>query len=268
MLTLTSQIWRLFRQHRNFLRRFWRSASRKVGLAEKRYCLGKSAKTYRQRYQLWCDHCLVSRYIPARKIQRFWQELGVSFRFLPFHLSIDDNRSAQHGLLGSEQVAALNRCFLDWLSSADAVRIDPLHEYIGYALDYMAGRSKAIYDPDETESVFIANTNGDISGVGQGELYSPELCYGNIFQSSLVDILASQKRKRAISLALSRMHKYCKQCSYFGHCPGHHVAHSTKEDLAILEDNGCTIRHVVGFIVHTLNLSDIRHELTRRTNEI
>jgi uncharacterized protein len=29
-------------------------------------------------------------YLHTRKIQRFWEELGVRFRFLPFHLSIDD----------------------------------------------------------------------------------------------------------------------------------------------------------------------------------
>jgi uncharacterized protein len=48
----------------------------------------------------------------ARKTQKFWQTLGKSFRFLPFHLSIDDIQSQIHGLTGEEQVSVMTQCLL------------------------------------------------------------------------------------------------------------------------------------------------------------
>jgi uncharacterized protein len=200
----------------------------------------------------------------ARKIQKFWETLGKGFRFLPFHLSIDDAQSQRHGLSGQEQVVALNQCFLEWLQSPAPVRIDPIYEYLAYALEYMAGGGKSIYDPSANEVVYVANVDGHISGIGQGELYGADLRYGNIFTTSFSDILTSPTRKKATSVAVARMHRYCKTCPYFGYCPGHSVADASREDMAIIEENGCTVRNVLNFMVDSLNRSEIANDLHMR----
>src|SRR5262249_54342007 len=43
----------------------------------------------------------------ARQIQKFWEALGIGFRFLPFQLSVGDEQSRIHGLTGPEQASAL-----------------------------------------------------------------------------------------------------------------------------------------------------------------
>jgi uncharacterized protein len=202
----------------------------------------------------------------AQQVQKFWEALGKNFRLLPFHLSIDDAQSEKHGLSGQEQVRVLNQCFLDWLASPKPVRIYPISEYLDYALGYMACAAKSIYEPAAKEIIYVANVDGSISGVGQGELYDTDLSYGNIFTTPFADILASASRKKAGVQAVARMEKHCTTCPYFGYCPGNAVAHASREDLAVIERDGCTVRRVVSFMVDTLNKSDLAADLRMPLN--
>jgi uncharacterized protein len=177
----------------------------------------------------------------ARRIQKFWQTLGKGYRFLPFHLSTGPAQSSQHTLSGEELVATLRQCFLDWLASDQPTRIDPMCEYLGFALDYMAKGHKSTYDP-------IAN----------------EFIYGNLFTTSFEEILGSTSRLRACRDTVARMERFCGSCPYYGYCPGYPVADASHEEIQILERSGCTVRHVMDFMVDTLRRSDLADELGAR----
>ena len=200
----------------------------------------------------------------AHQTQKFWEAMGMGFRFLPFHLSVDNAQSRKHGLSGQEQVIALSQCFVDWLASESPNRIDPVREYLGYALEFMANGTRVPYDPSADEIIYVVNVNGSVSGIGEGELYSPDLSYGNVFTTPFADIVNSPARRKATALGLARMDRHCRSCPYFGYCPGHHMADASTEDMRIFESNGCTVRHVVEFIVKTLDRSEIGAELNRR----
>ena len=200
----------------------------------------------------------------AHQTQKFWEAMGMGFRFLPFHLSVDNAQSRKHGLSGQEQVMALSNSFVDWLAAETPNRIDPVSEYLGYALEFMANGARTPYDPVANEIVYVVNVNGSISGIGEGELYSPDLSYGNVFTTPFADVIESPVRRKASALGLARMDRHCRFCPYFGYCPGHHMADASTEDMRIIESNGCTVRHIVGFIVKTLERSEIGEELNRR----
>jgi uncharacterized protein len=200
----------------------------------------------------------------ARQIQKFWEELGRGFRFLPFYLSVGDAQSRKHGLTGQQQVAVMKQCFLDWLASEKPVNINPISEYLVYALEYLAGGARARYEPARSEIIYVVNVDGSMFGIGRSDLYRPDFSYGNIFASSFVDILASDKRKVATADAYARMERHCGSCRYFGHCPGHPVADASREDLAIIESDGCMVAHVVDFMIDTLAKSDVADELLFR----
>lgn len=200
----------------------------------------------------------------ARQIQKFWEALGIGFRFLPFHLSVGEEQSRIHGLTGPEQALALKQCFLDWLASGSLVSIRPMNDYLTYALCYMAGGEKAVYDPALDEAVYVVNVDGNIFGVGQGELYEARHSYGNIFTTSLVDILSSPNRRKGSSEAAARMDLHCRQCPYFGYCPGHPVADAAPEELQILDTYGCVVRDVLDFMVGTLLKADFANDIMAR----
>src|SRR5215813_9402501 len=161
----------------------------------------------------------------ARQIQKFWEALGIGFRFLPFHLSVGEEQSRIHGLTGPE---------------------------------------KAVYDPALDEAVYVVNVDGNIFGVGQGELYEARHSYGNIFTTSLVDILSSPNRRKGSSEAAARMDLHCRQCPYFGYCPGHPVADAAPEELQILDTYGCVVRDVLDFMVGTLLKADFANDIMAR----
>jgi uncharacterized protein len=200
----------------------------------------------------------------ARRIQRFWQTLGKGYRLLPFHLSTGPAQSWQHALSGEELVATLRQCFLDWLASDQPTRIDPMCEYLSFALDYIAEGPKNTYDPIANEVVFVLNVDGSISGSGQGEIYGPEFIYGNLFSTCFEEILGSTPRLRAGLDTVARMERFCGSCPYYGYCPGYPVADASHEEIQILERSGCTVRHVMDFMVDTLRRSDVADELAAR----
>lgn len=200
----------------------------------------------------------------ARQIQKFWSSLGTSFRFLPFYLSVDDSQSGRHGLTGPEIVSVMTQSFLDWLAAESPVGINPMCEYLVYALEYMAGGERGTYNPVDDEVIFVVNVNGDVFGFGHSELYQDNLSYGNLFNERLVDILQSPSRMAAARRSIKRMDKYCGSCPYFGYCPGHPVADASSLELHNMEQDGCNVRHTIEFIIDTLQKSDLAGDLAAR----
>ena len=200
----------------------------------------------------------------SRKIQKFWSSLGKDFRFLPFYLSADESQLVRHGLTGPELVTVMTQSFLDWLASKSAVKINPISEYLVYTLGYMAGGARRTYNPKDDEVVFIVNVNGDVVGAGNADSYQRDGIYGNIFDTSLVDILHSSSRMTTMQNSINRMEKHCGLCPYFGYCPGHPVANASALELDLIEKYGCTVRHIMDVFVETLGKSEIAGDITSR----
>jgi uncharacterized protein len=201
----------------------------------------------------------------ARSIYKFWDRLGVQFRFLPFHLSAESSQSSQHALSGDEVVTTLNQIFDDWLSSDRATPVEPIQSYISYAIAFLRGdEARHYYSKSADEVVFVVNVDGSVWGAGDGELYEPGLTYGNVFYDSFDEILDSPGRKKAVAASEARMDSYCQECPYWGYCPGHFVADASKEEMLILCESGCpvskTLDHIT-FTLQTLDLIDVSKSL-------
>ena len=193
----------------------------------------------------------------SRNIYRFWDKLGVSFRFLPFHLSAMESQVDSHALTGEEIAMALNQIFLDWLASDRATPVEPIATYLRFATAYVSGAiDTSTFNRKTDEGVFVVNLDGGVFGIGAGEIYGPEYSYGNIFTDKLDAILSSPGRQRVVAEADARMATYCHACPYWGYCPGDFVADASREEIATLERSGCTVAKVLDHMTATLRKLD------------
>jgi len=183
----------------------------------------------------------------ARGIYRFFDTLGVPFRFLPFYLSASPSQIDVHALKFEEIVETLRQIFDDWLVSEKATTVYPVQDQIEAAVDVMAGVERPSYDKFADEIVFLVNTDGSTHGVA--DAYSGEYAYGNIFHESLEQIVNSAGRVRAAQEADARYQKYCGQCPYRKACPGVFVVDATAAERKLLEDAGCPLRSAIAHII-------------------
>lgn len=198
----------------------------------------------------------------AADIYRFYDQLGIQSRFLPFYMSASDEQISQHALNFVQITSALKAIFNEWMASDRATPVEPIDRHIDYAVSYLTGGPKAAYDKMANEFVYIVNLDGGTWGVS--EAYDPVYRYGNVFEDQFVTILASPARQRAAAEAGQRMHAYCHTCPYFGHCPGHFVGNATPQERQLLAESGCPVREVIGYIVDNLDKSDIKDSLAVR----
>lgn len=191
----------------------------------------------------------------ATEIYRFYDRLGVESRFLPFYMSSMDEQIDRHALTHEEIVGALTAIFDAWMQSERATPVDPLDEYLRYALSFLADSPKWTYDKRSDECVYVVDVDGGVWSVG--EAYDPAYRQGNVFDEDLGRILDSPARERAIAEAEERMATHCKPCKYFGHCRGYFVGDATPEQQQLLAGGGCTVRPVLDHIVHRLQQTDL-----------
>jgi uncharacterized protein len=184
------------------------------------------------------------------QVHRFFDELGIETRFLPFNQSVSAEQMDAHALSGQEITDAFALLFDRWIESDNATSIEPLREYLGYALNVLEGRGQPEPDLGPLESVFIVNTNGDTWGTG--DLYRPSAAYGNIFAEEFADMMVSPMRDRATDAMRERVTAICGNCPYFGACPGYAVAFSMPDERASIAANGCMVRAVIDHILGRL----------------
>jgi uncharacterized protein len=186
--------------------------------------------------------------LPAvRRIYRFYDAIGVSIRFLPFYMDAFAAQVDAHGLTFDEIVGALNEICDEWITSPTATPVEPIQEYIGYALAAINGRRSPRYSMHTQESVFIVDTTGDTYGMARP--YEAEHRYGNVFQEPFGAILNSAGRDRAVLAAERRANELCQRCPYLDYCPGFHVAAATPQQQNMLATSGCLVRPVLDHIV-------------------
>jgi uncharacterized protein len=197
----------------------------------------------------------------ARQIFKFWNQLEIGFRMLPFHLSESPSQSSRHALTDEELVDSLNQLFDDWLASDNAILCDPVGTYLNYAIAHCMDAEIARYDKVRDERIFIVNTDGGVYGNGVGEVYGADMQYGNIFREGFETILTSANRQRIVTEAERRTTVHCNGCAYRRHCPGDYVADASAEEIATLERSGCTLRKVLDHMTTTLRKDNALAEL-------
>jgi uncharacterized protein len=197
----------------------------------------------------------------VRSIYKFWDRLGVEFRFLPFYMQAFADQVDRHALSNDEIVDAVSIIFRDWLASERATSVDPIAEYVSYAVAHLAGEERAPYVKERDEIVFLVNVDGGVWGVG--DAYDPALCYGNAFRQDFADILASPVRRAAAARSEARVEKHCRACPYRGQCPGAFVADATPEQEASLERGTCVVRRILDRMTGDLDRSGIGEEIAR-----
>ena len=58
---------------------------------------------------------------------------------------------------------------------------------------------------------------------------------------SFDEILTSKGRRLSFEQAESRLDRHCRNCPYFGACPGSFVADSSPQQQKQLEESGCSV---------------------------
>ena len=191
----------------------------------------------------------------VRNIYRFYDELGVYMRFLPFYVSASAGQIEAHGLSADQIVGALCAVFDEWISSETATSVEPLNTYVEYALDFVQGIKPQSKDIALQESMFLVTPNGDTWGIA--DMYVQGTSYGNIFRDDFADMLRGPARQKAWADARRRMDSVCKSCPYYGPCPGYAVAQASPDERVHIDKSGCILRAVLDHIVLRLNQTGI-----------
>jgi uncharacterized protein len=199
----------------------------------------------------------------AREIYRFYDTLGIESRLLPYYMTASEEQASGQALGFQQLTSALKSVFDGWLVSDRATPVDPISEYLDYAIAHMAGAPRNTYKKLEDEFVLFVNTDCGVWGLS--EAYDINCRYGNVFEEEISSILASRTRKRAAEQAGERMQSHCTQCPYYGHCPGYFVGDATAEQARLLAKGGCPVREVLDHMVGRLDQNGIPEALGKAT---
>ncbi len=204
----------------------------------------------------------------AIKIYDFYDKLSMSMRFLPFYMSSFEDQVSEHALTYNEIVGTLNQLFDRWAQSESATPLEPIGEYMDYAIAHIAGVTPGTYNKHTEELVYLVDIDGSIWGIS--EPYKAGYQYGNIFKQSFEEILDSAGREKTTIEAEARIAHYCKDCRFQDSCTGSFVADATTEQQNMLSDHGCLLRPVIEHIVTRLMESGFPQEIMKtgivRTN--
>jgi uncharacterized protein len=197
----------------------------------------------------------------VRHIYRFFDQLKLRHRILAFYKSADRAQAQRHGLDFDELVGAYKEIFHEWLASERSTGVDPIDDYLHYAVRYVTGQNNDRYDRSKSDRVLIIDVNGDV--FNNIESYEPQFRYGNLFRSPLSEVMASDARRRSIALSENRMQRFCQQCPYLGSCPGSFVADATDVERKILQAHGCPVRALLDHIIDVFQRTDLQELLVR-----
>jgi uncharacterized protein len=193
----------------------------------------------------------------VKDIYRFYDKLGIKCRFLPFYLDAFEDQIMAHSITFDEVVAGLKSIFDEWVLSERATPVDPIDEYLDYAIAHVSGPRG--YSRKESDVlVLIVNVDGGVWG--EGEEYESAYRFGNLAHEDLDTILTSKGRRSNIERAENRLNRYCRNCRYFGACPGIFVREASPQQQKVLEESGCHVKEVLDHIVGTFEqtgLSDL-----------
>ncbi|MEM9493182.1 MAG: radical SAM protein, partial [Myxococcota bacterium] len=158
------------------------------------------------------------------KISDIFAELGVPLRVLPLFDGAFTDQHHSYEIRTEDIVAGFSALFDRWLTSDRRASVVPTAEHAGIVLRHILGRGqRPPYDKRRWLPVLLIDTNGDCYCYGD-PYEDPEWCLGNLFTSSLEEVLASAAFKRSARAAEQRIQSNCTECAYFGSCNGYPIA--------------------------------------------
>jgi uncharacterized protein len=188
-----------------------------------------------------------------KNIYKFYEGLRMGIRILPYHIETLKEQTDTNGLRPEEIASGLCEVFDLWLQSDQPISVQPLEIYIENALFYMNNKSHCYFDKAAHESIFISNTDGETFGY---QNYMGQHAYGNLFNQTFEEILASENRMKVAAQSAERVEKYCTNCKYFGACTGYPVAEANRMEEEWLRTSGCYVATIITHIVERLDRAE------------
>jgi uncharacterized protein len=186
-----------------------------------------------------------------RNIFDFYNDLGLDFRLLPFHIESVAGQTDESGISPSEITAAFCAVVDWWFETGMEVNIEPLEQYLVQTISFLSDGFMFRYDKKINESSFIIGSQGGVSGVGDHA--GTRVSYGNIFEQPFDEILDAPARLEEARLADVRQARWCGPCKFFGHCNGGFIANANEIEIQGLETHGCYVASVMEHMVMRLN---------------
>jgi uncharacterized protein len=186
----------------------------------------------------------------VRNIFQFYNDLGLDFRLLPYHLETNPEQTKINGVSVNEIAASMCELFDLWCLSEEPITVAPLNEYVEDAIAFVNNKKTFYYDKKIDESIFIVDTDGSVHG---HEVYGTQHAYGNLFEQPFEEILCSESRRRTVARAALRMDNYCVKCKFFGACSGFPVAEANPMEEQWLLSSGCYVAKILDHIVDRLD---------------
>jgi uncharacterized protein len=183
----------------------------------------------------------------VKEIYKFYDELKIPVRFLPIYRSAYQQQQEKHALTMSQILVAIQILLEQWSTSKNATPVDPLDEYIDYAINFILDKKLKYFQQKEDEYTFIVNKDGNMWGLS--ETYDDEYKYGNIFDEDLTKLLNSEGRRKANKNSQQRINNFCQNCQYFGYCSGSFVANATPHQESHILKEACLVKASIDYIV-------------------
>ncbi len=185
-----------------------------------------------------------------KKMFSFFSQSNIPWRILPIDLVGFDGQHDNNVLTADEICTVFKTLFEEWLQSENAIKLEPINEYIDAAIASINNRTgKHKFDKETEDSLFVVNTNGDV--YSEADAYNANFSYGNIFIDPFDQLLSSPGHKRAIARANLITSSTCGHCIHYGYCNGFRMAESTTEKLYWHKDGNIScavIRPMIDYI--------------------
>ena len=150
------------------------------------------------------------------EIYDFYESIGVNVRFLPIFDSPLNTPDASFAITDAQVLDAFQRLFVHWAARPQRVAIDPFREYLDAVMRHRMGRSQFGYDRRTNgEWALLVNTDGTLYQVM--DAYDPAKAMGNIFTTSMSDILRSEMYDASL-VRDETLVRACDGCEFRGPC--------------------------------------------------
>lgn len=200
-----------------------------------------------------------------KTVADYFIEKGLSFRLLNIYQSLDDFSQLRVSAAPIDSFLKFLKDLYDLPGIRESLKggligIEPFSE-ARKIIQRSLGLSHPIMSDEyceEREWAIAVNTNGDVYSTGN--MYYPELSYGNIFAQSIEQILSSETRKKRIEKTQGRFKEVCRHCPFFQKgCDGSLVSHATLEDYREFKRLGGCYHHFISKMI----LPDIISEIDK-----
>ena len=161
-------------------------------------------------------------------IYNFYSSLGLCARLLPLFKGAFDNQHIGFEIDGYDTLEAYKQLVDLWLNDEKFVFITPIWEAIQQVVYYYSPQAPTtFYDKRNWESIYLVNTDGEV--YSYADAYEIERSHGNLFSSSLIQLINNENHWRSVAEAETRIEQTCSDCSYFGSCSGYPMAEGSRE---------------------------------------